>query len=74
MISGTARIAQAPCWLGSHEPARRDTLSTLLIAAGTGGHLITDAYIAALALEQRCPVLTFDRGIARFGVECVIPG
>ncbi|MCB0912564.1 MAG: type II toxin-antitoxin system VapC family toxin [Propionibacteriaceae bacterium] len=49
-------------------------LGELLGAAGTGGNLTTDAHIAALALENRCPVATFDRGIARFGVDVAIPG
>jgi predicted nucleic acid-binding protein len=30
------------------------------------GNLITDAYLAALAIENGCRFLTFDRDFARF--------
>lgn len=55
-------------------PRHLSILGGLLAEAGTGGNLTTDAHIAALALENRCPVVTFDRGLARFGVRCVVPG
>ena len=55
-------------------PRHLSVLAGLLTDAGTGSNLTTDAHIVALALENRCPVVTFDRGMARFGVECVIPG
>lgn len=54
-------------------PRHLAVLGDLLSTAGTGGNLTTDAHIAALALENRCPVATFDRGIARYGVEVCIP-
>lgn len=54
-------------------PRHLSVLGGLLTEAGAGGNLTTDAHIAALALENRCPVVTFDRAIARFGVRCVIP-
>lgn len=57
---------------GAGAPASLSVLAGLLAEVGTGGNLTTDAPIAALALENRCPVVTFDRGIARFGVDCVI--
>lgn len=55
-------------------PRHLAILSGLLTAAGTGGNLTTDAHIATLALENRCPVVTFDRGLARYGVDLVVPG
>ena len=54
-------------------PRHLSALGDLLLAAGTGGNLTTDAHIAALACENRCPVVTFDRGLARHGVDLVIP-
>ena len=54
-------------------PRHLSVLGDLLLAAGTGGNLTTDAHIAALACENRCPVVTFDRGLARHGVDLVIP-
>ncbi len=38
----------------------------LLLSAGTGGNLTTDAHIAALDIEHQAEVLTFDRDFARF--------
>ena len=38
-------------------------------------NLLTDAYVAAVALANACPVMTFDRDFARFpGVQTVVPG
>ena len=54
-------------------PRHLSVLRDLLVEAGTGGNLTTDAHIAALALENRCPVATFDRGFTRYGVDVVIP-
>ncbi len=55
-------------------PRHLDLLAGLLTGSGTGGNLTTDAHIAALALDTRGRVVTFDRGFARFGVEVLIPG
>jgi toxin-antitoxin system PIN domain toxin len=33
---------------------------------GVGGDLIPDAYLAALAIESGCDLVTFDRGFGRF--------
>ena len=58
------------------EPGPRHllVLRGLLTDAGTAGNLTTDAHLAALALENRCPVVSFDRGLARFGIDLLIPG
>jgi toxin-antitoxin system PIN domain toxin len=48
--------------------------AALLAEAGTGGNLTTDAHIAALALEARATLVSFDRGFARFGVKTLLPG
>jgi uncharacterized protein len=46
----------------------------LLEAAGTGGNLVTDAQIAALALAYRAEVHTADRDFLRFpGLACRFP-
>jgi uncharacterized protein len=41
-------------------------LARLLVGAGQGGPLVTDAHIAALAMEHHATVLTFDRDFDRF--------
>jgi predicted nucleic acid-binding protein len=38
----------------------------LLLGAGTGGNLVGDAHLAALALEHGATVVSFDRDFARF--------
>lgn len=55
-------------------PRHLSVLRGLLTDAGTAGNLTTDAHIAALALENQCPVATFDHGLARFGVDLLVPG
>jgi toxin-antitoxin system PIN domain toxin len=38
-------------------------------------NIVSDAYIAAIALANACPVGTFDRDFRRFdGVEVIVPG
>lgn len=41
-------------------------LGRLLIAAGTGGNLTTDAHLAALAIEHGAMLGSFDRDFERF--------
>ena len=41
-------------------------LSRLLIGAGQGGSLVSDAHLAALAIEHNAELLSFDRDFARF--------
>jgi uncharacterized protein len=49
-------------------------LRQLLSKTGTGGNLTSDAHIAAIALEQRATVVTFDSDFARFaGVVVEVP-
>jgi hypothetical protein len=47
-------------------PLHAGIFGRLLLSAGTGGNLTTDAHIAALAIEHQAEVLTFDRDFARF--------
>ncbi len=60
-------------WLG-HPAARviapterhAALLSSLLLARGRGGNLVSDAHIAALAIEHRAELGTFDRDFEQF--------
>jgi len=69
-------------WLGAAaavivEPTGRRHLSVLrglLTAAGTAGNLVSDAHLAAIALEHDATVVSFDRDFARFeGVRSHVP-
>lgn len=50
-------------------PGERHTtiLRGLLESTGTGGNLTSDAHVAAIALEHRARVATFDADFHRFG-------
>jgi toxin-antitoxin system PIN domain toxin len=47
-------------------PGHNDAVCRLLTKAGTGGNLVTDAQIAALALEYGATVHTADTDFSRF--------
>lgn len=75
-------IATVKSWLARPnavivEPTARhvDVLTGLLVALGTGGNLVTDAHLAALSIEHRCTVITYDADFGRFaGVRWAPPG
>ncbi len=46
----------------------------LLADVGAGGNLVNDAHLAALAIEHRCAVVSFDNDFSRFpGVSWSLP-
>lgn len=47
-------------------PNHAEQLARLLGAVGTGGNLVNDAHLAAIALEQRAEVVTYDNDFDRF--------
>jgi toxin-antitoxin system PIN domain toxin len=47
-------------------PRHRAILRELLSTAGTAGNLTSDAHLAALALEQRAEICSFDQDFMRF--------
>jgi hypothetical protein len=72
---------QVDDWLGAAgavivEPTTRHVavLRSLLGSRGTGGNLVNDAHLAALAVEHGAEVVSFDRDFARFtGVKHRLP-
>jgi predicted nucleic acid-binding protein len=47
---------------------------TLLATVGSGGNLVNDAHVAALSIEHRCGIVSFDTDFGRFpGVRCQPP-
>lgn len=55
-------------------PAHAVVLGHLLNQVGTGGNLVSDAHLAAIALEQRATVISFDSDFGRFeGVDWSTP-
>lgn len=66
-------IGQVIDWLAQPtsvlvEPTARHLhlIEQMLEPIGSGGNLVNDAHLAALAIEHRCEVVTFDRDFARF--------
>jgi toxin-antitoxin system PIN domain toxin len=64
---------QAEAWLGAPaaviaQPTSRHVglLRGLLRETGTAGNLVTDAHLAALAIEHGADIVSYDRDFARF--------
>lgn len=76
-----AAIGQIRTWLAAPcavilEPTARhlDVLAGLLVESGTAGNLVSDADLAALAIEHDATVVTFDADFGRFaGVRWMRP-
>lgn len=52
-----------------------DVLASLLAEVGTGGNLVSDAHLAALAVEHDAEIVSYDGDFARFtGVRWRTPG
>jgi hypothetical protein len=50
-------------------------LYSLLGPVGVGGNLVNDAHLAALSIEHRCVIVSYDHDFARFdGVSLEQPG
>lgn len=47
-------------------PRHADVLSGLLSRVGSGGNLVNDAHLAALAVEHRARIVTYDNDFGRF--------
>lgn len=47
-------------------PDHARILNGLLESTGTGGNLVNDAHLAALAIEHKCEVVSFDNDFDRF--------
>jgi toxin-antitoxin system PIN domain toxin len=80
-LSVDGALSRVDAWLGSPaavvvEPGidHARVLRDLLGATGAGSNLANDAHLAALALEHRCGVISFDNDFARFpGVRWAPP-
>ena len=68
IVSGAidAWLSAAPAVLLDPTPDHASVLRSLLITIGTGGNLVNDAHLAALAIEHRCTVVSFDNDFGRF--------
>ncbi len=68
-------LAQPAAAIVGPSPRHLAVMSGLLTPTGTAGNLVVDAHLAALALEHRARVASFDRDFLRFpGVQLTVPG
>jgi hypothetical protein len=72
-VTPSAAITHVRAWFAQPNVERidpgsqhLDLLDHLLLAAGTGGNLTTDAHLAALAIEHQCELHSNDNDFARF--------
>ena len=80
-LSASEAIAQAEDWLAQPsavvvEPTARHLgiVQKLLAPLETGGNLVNDAHLAALAIEHRCAVVSYDTDFLCFqGVKLETP-
>lgn len=76
-----AAIDQVGEWLGAPgavmvnpTPRHIEILTRLITQVGAGGNLVNDAHLAALALEHRASIVSYDSDFGRFdGVRCDRP-
>ncbi len=74
-------MARVDAWLGAAPAVVVDptndhpaVLTRLLRDVGAGGNLVNDAHLAALAIEHRCTVISYDNDFNRFaGVTWEVP-
>jgi toxin-antitoxin system PIN domain toxin len=69
-----AWIGAAPAVLLDPAPDHARVVRRLLADVGVGGNLVNDAHLAALAIEHRCDIVSFDNDFSRFpGVTWSLP-
>ncbi|MDK1019595.1 MAG: type II toxin-antitoxin system VapC family toxin [Actinomycetota bacterium] len=81
-LSIESAMDRLEAWLGAPpavvvEPSvdHARIVRSLLGPIGVGGNLVNDAHLAALSIEHRCVIVTYDRDFARFeGVRSEQPG
>lgn len=68
-----AALEQVRGWMASPAavtveatPRHLDVLAGLLAGTGTGGNLVNDAHLAALAVEHDATIISFDHDFGRF--------
>jgi uncharacterized protein len=61
-----AWVAAAPAVVVEPTVAHAGVVRDLLRGVGVGGNLVNDAHLAALAVEHRCTIVSFDHDFDRF--------
>lgn len=67
-------LAQEPATMVEPTARHLDVLGGLLAGSGTGGNLVADAHLAALAVEHDATVVSYDTDFSRFsGIRWTAP-
>ena len=66
MLRVQAWVGQPPAVILEATPRHLDLLGGLLAETGTGGNLVSDAHLAALAMEHDAMIVTYDADFGRF--------
>ena len=75
MVQVEAWLAAPPAVVVEPTVDHARILHDLLERVGAGANLVNDAHLAALALEHRCGIVSYDNDFGRFpGVDWSIPG
>ena len=61
-----AWTSAGPAAIVEPTPDHATILQRLLADVGVGGNLVNDAHLAALALEHRCTIVSYDHDFSRF--------
>lgn len=59
-------LSQPPATIINPTPRHNAVLAGLLRSCGTGGNLVSDAHLAAQAIEHGATIISFDRDFGRF--------
>jgi toxin-antitoxin system PIN domain toxin len=62
-----AWVTAAPAVVVEPTSEHARVVRNLLREIGVGGNLVNDAHLAALAIEHRCTIVSFDHDFDRFG-------
>lgn len=72
-LSADDAMRQVTDWCGAPgavlvnpTPRHADILAGMLTKVGTGGNLVNDAHLAALAVEHRAGIVSYDSDFGRF--------
>ena len=69
-----AWLAAAPAVVVEPTPQHAGIVRRLLADTAVGGNLVNDAHLAALSIEHRCAIVSFDNDFGRFpGVDWSMP-
>lgn len=60
-------LAAAGAVVAHPGPGHAEHLGRILRELGTGGNLVNDAHLAALAVEHRAEIVSYDSDFSRFG-------